>query len=154
MGWDERSDYLDGQIDTQLVTSSIHLGLTLRYAIEPWLQPQVRAAAGLSVLEMRLKCMENNERTEFDDKDLSPFASVGGGLFLRTPTRLFETQNGDFASLSLGVLVEGGYTLAQAASFSLQPKDDRTNAITLKSAELGKLDRSGPYLRISLVVRF
>jgi hypothetical protein len=152
--WDERSDYWEEQLETSLVTSSLHVGVSLRYVLEPWLQPQLRAAVGLSVLELELKSLENDLETKFLDRHLMPFASVGAGIFLRTPTRLLESKNGDFASLSMGVLVEGGYTLTGSAPFSLKPKDRPKQAISLKSADLGSVDRSGPYVRISLVVRF
>jgi hypothetical protein len=154
VGWDETSDYLDTDVETKLTTGSLHVGANIRYTLEPWLQPHLRLAVGVSFLEMKIESIEDSSAATFSDRRVLPFGSLGGGLFLRTPTRLFENKRGNFASLSLGVLVEGGYTLAGAASFSLKPKEHSKEDIEINSADLGKLNRSGGYVRISLVVRF
>lgn len=153
-GWDEKSDYLDTDVETQLTTGSLHLGANIRYTLEPWLQPQLRVAAGVSFLEMKIASIEDNSSVTFSDRAVLPFLSLGGGVLLRTPTRLFESKTGNFASLSMGVLVEGGYTLAGVGSFSLNPEAHSDEDIEIRSVDLGKLDRSGGYLRISVVVRF
>jgi len=153
-GWVEKSHEMDGALGTQLGMSRVHIGANLRYVIEPWLQPHLRVAAGGSFLDIEIRSTENNLDTTFRDWHFAPFASIGAGFLLRTPTRLFESRSGDFASLSMGVLLEGGYLLSGAPSFSLKPKDRPDNLIALTSADLGKLDCSAGYFRISLVVRF
>jgi hypothetical protein len=153
-GWEEKSHYMDAVFQTRLSTGTFHLGANLRYAVQPWLQPHIRVAGGVSLLDVEIKSTENDVETSFKDHDVSPFASIGAGFMLRTPTRLFETNSGDFASLSMGVVLEGGYTFGAPASFTLEPKEKSNERILLKSADLGKLDRSAGYLRISLVVRF
>jgi hypothetical protein len=49
-------------------------------------------------------------------------------------------------------LVEGGYLLTPAASFKLKPKRD--SDIDQQAIDLGKIARSGAYLRILAVARF
>ena len=79
---------------------------------------------------------------------------MGAGFLLRTPTRLFENAQGALASLSVGLLVEGGYTLVGPAKLALVPTDTPLQAIDLQEPALGELNRSGPYVRASVVLRF
>jgi hypothetical protein len=58
------------------------------------------------------------------------------------------------ASLSVGLLLEGGYTLVGPASLALDPTDTPSQAIDLQEPTLGELNRAGPYIRTSLVIRF
>jgi len=139
-----------GDLDTSLNVTRFHLAADLRYALWPVLQPYLRLAAHGSLVKMELNFPDDES---FTDKDFSGGGSLGVGFTVRTPTRLFENRQGKFASLSVGVLFEGGYMLASPVSFDLGGKgsDDR---IEVTSASLGELDLSGPYFRTSLVVRF
>ena len=98
--------------------------------------------------------MELDATTQhFEDDGIAPFGSAGLGLTLRTPTRTFEDRRGNLASLSFGLMIEGGYTLSAPLDFKLDGPGPRKSDITLSEADLGELDRSGPYVRVSLVGR-
>jgi hypothetical protein len=153
LGWgyeseDEHSVF--GSVGTELTSHTFYAGASLRYVLLPWLQPQARLAAGVSVLDV-----EATATGEAADRDRawSPFASLGAGVLLRTPTRTFENREGRFASLSLGLLIEGGYALRSGASFELDGASNK-NAIPITPASLGELSLSGPYVRTSIVTRF
>ncbi|MDB4976071.1 MAG: hypothetical protein JWN48_4412, partial [Myxococcaceae bacterium] len=53
--------------------------------------------------------------------------------------------------LSVGLLVEGGYTLAKDAKLELKPT--HPGEVARATFSLGSLDRSAPYLRIMGVIR-
>jgi hypothetical protein len=88
------------------------------------------------------------------DSAVSPFGSLGLGVLLRTPTRMFENRRGAYASLSLGLMFEGGYTLAAPVDMKLAADGAGERDVALVESELGELERSGPYARISAVARF
>jgi hypothetical protein len=67
---------------------------------------------------------------------------------------LFESRRGTFAALSFGVMVEGGYALVAPLSVTLDGDGPAETDIALAEAELGELERSGPFMRVSLVARF
>jgi hypothetical protein len=102
-----------------------------------------------------MQLQTNAPEQTFEDSGFAPFGSLGLGFTLRTPTRMFETHRGQLASLSLGLMVEAGYTLSAPLALSLHDDDAEDDGdIALTDAELGELQRSGPYLRFSLVTRF
>ena len=115
-------------------------------------QPHLRLAGGAAYSAMQLRTSSPEQR--FEDSGFAPFGSLGLGFTVRTPTRMFETRGGDLASLSLGLMVEAGYTLTAPLALSLQDDEADAGEIALTDAELGELQRSGPYLRFSLVTRF
>ena len=126
------------------------------------LQPHARLAAGAAFLNAEL---EENGVTyrdgstgildgELFDSLVSPFASLGLGFTLRTPTRLFEDEKGHLAALSAGFMLEGGYTLAAPVEVALDGPGPGDQGIALREPGLGELKRSGPYVRGSLVMRF
>ncbi len=154
LGWgvesEEQPGLYGGSLHTTLVTHTFQAGASLRWVLLPWLQPQLRLAGGASQLHMELT--SGTELTNKADA-VSPLGSLGAGVLLRTPTRLFENNRGELASLSFGVLIEAGYALRGAVNFKLtQPQGPRDIAVS--GAKLGELSLSGPYIRTSVVVRF
>jgi hypothetical protein len=151
-----------GGLRTELDTHLAHVGAQLRWVPLDVLQPHVRLAGGAAFLDANLQ--ENGVRYEdgssglFDgelfDSLVSPFASLGLGATLRTPTRLFEDSQGHLASLSAGFMLEAGYTLAAPVEIALDGPGPNDQGIALREPGLGQLKRSGPYVRGSLVMRF
>ncbi len=158
----ESSEELLGSIESTLRTNVVYAGAYLRYVVESWLQPYARVAAGAAVVGVEFYVRDPGSEADdehFEDQGLSPVGSLALGLMVRTPSRAFENSKGEFASLSLGLMVEGGYAATSAMSFALKPadddsRDDNGNEVESRSAELGELSRSGGYVRTSLVVRF
>jgi hypothetical protein len=151
-----------GGISSELSTHAAHLGAQLRWMPLAVLQPHARLAAGAAFLDARLLVpggpYEDGSSGLFDgelfDSLVSPFASLGLGATLRTPTRLFEDERGNLASLSAGIMLEAGYTLAGPVDVALDGPGPDDQAIALREPGLGELKRSGPYLRGSFVIRF
>ena len=158
LGWGSEHDdnrVLD-LVDTSLSTHVAYAGLTTRWIPVAWLQPHVRVAAGVAFVgvELRRDELRLRERSggPFDDLS-SPYASLGLGFTLRTATRSFEEPDGTLASLSVGVMFEGGYSLAGPLDVTLDGPDPTPADLAITEAGLGELERSGPYLRVSLVGR-
>lgn len=161
-GAESERDSVLGGLETRLDTHVAHAGAQLRWVLLDVVQPHARLAAGAAFLDADLR--ENGVRYEdgssglFDgelfDSLVSPFASLGLGATLRTPTRLFEDGQGRLASLSAGIMLEAGYTLAAPVNVALDGPGPGDQGIALREPGLGQLKRSGPYLRGSLVMRF
>jgi len=115
-----------------------------------WLAPHLRA--GVGVLSSRLQLRDESADLRLEDREHGALGVLGGGLTLRTPSRLFESRGGHLSSLSFGVLVEGGYIIAAAASYQGKPK--RESDIPQETLSLGSLDQAGGYVRLLGVVRF
>jgi hypothetical protein len=145
----EDSGLFGGALDTELSTKTVNAGAQLRWVPVSWLQPHMRLAGGLAIVNMSV-----DARQSFKDDGLSPFGSLGAGFTLRTPTRLFEDKSGKLAALSVGLMLEGGYTLARPLDFDFSGPTRSSQAIRISDAKAGRLDRSGPYARASIVVRF
>jgi hypothetical protein len=131
--------------------STLQGDLLARVQMAEWLWPQLRASAGAVWTHVSLN--DAGLGGTIADRDVAFAATLGGGIMLRTPTRLFETYRGRLASLSLGVLTEAGYAMAPAASVQGTPSGGSAD-VARSSVQLGSLSRSGPYLRIMGVVRF
>jgi hypothetical protein len=154
LGWGTESEEETGisnAVETSLESHAFHGGVQVRWVPFDFLQPHVRLAGGVSVVHAELAT--HSPAQTFEDDGILPFGSAGLGVMLRTPTRLFEDRKGQLASLSFGLLVEGGYTLSAPLSLKLDGRGPRDRDIALAEADLGELDRSGPYLRFSLVGR-
>ncbi|MFI5307339.1 MAG: hypothetical protein ACHQ53_08305 [Polyangiales bacterium] len=141
-----------GTLGSELTTHAFFGGAQLRYVPLPWLQPHARLAAGAQYLKMQLT--SSSPTVAFKDSGWTPFASLGLGVTVRSPTRLFEDGQGHLASLSVGLMLEGGYTLAQPLDLSLSGPGPGARGVPIVEPKLGRLDRSGPYARASIVVRF
>lgn len=133
-----------------LKTNAVQADVIARYTLTTFLFPQLRAGFGAQL--SRIDLSDESGGFEAHDKSASAAGSVGAGLVIQTPRRAFETRRGWLASLSLGLLVEGGYAFAAPATFYAQVKSEsELDAGTIK---LGQLKLSGSYLRIGGVIRF
>jgi hypothetical protein len=146
------SSLLGSALRSELTTHAFYAGTQLRYVPLTWLQLHARLAAGAAFVGMGLDT--TTPAQHFHDHGVSPFASLGLGCTLRTPTRLFEDGRGKLASLSLGLMLEGGYTVAAPLDFTADGPGPGQHDIALTDSKLGRLERSGPYARASIVVRF
>ncbi len=139
---------------------AIQADLTARYTATSWLFPHLRIAGGAVGTTMSIddqadyRIGGDDQRVTYEDKDWAPVGTLGAGFTLRTRARAFETDAGRVSSLSLGVLIEGGYTLASAAQIKLRPTSSPASGLDVKTSQAGSLDRSAPYLRVAGVVRF
>lgn len=139
-----------GALDSELTAVVLYGTGVARYALVDWLQPHARLSVGGQLVRTQLSFGNN---TYHNDADL-PFGSVSAGFTLRTPSRLFETRRGDMAALSFGLMIEGGMTFAPAVEMAIDGPGPDDRAIALIESDLEDLDRSGPFMRVSLVARF
>jgi hypothetical protein len=139
-----------GSLDTELSAVVLYGTAVVRYVPVDWLQPHARLSLGGQFVRSRLAFGDN---TYQNDGDL-PFGSLGAGFTLRTPTRLFESRRGEMASLSFGIMVEGGYALVSALEMKVDGRGPDDRDIALIESDIEDLDRSGPFMRMSLVARF
>jgi hypothetical protein len=135
--------------EVSIATDAVQADLIARYTLARFLFPQIRAGVGAQLSRVRL---EDGAVFHARDRSAGVGGSIGGGLLLQTPRRLFETRRGRLGSLVIGLLVEGGYVFAGAANYRLKVKSD--SDLNSTRIALGKLELGGPYLRIAGVVRF
>jgi hypothetical protein len=157
IGWGTESEEGDAlQVaSTTLTTHVAYLGATVRWVPIDWLQPHLRLAGGAAIIDAQLVARDtfhDGAGGVFEDM-ISPYGSAGLGFTLRTATRTFEDRRGRLASLSFGLMFEGGYTLATPVDVKLEGPKPSTRNIPVAEPELGELERSGPYIRVSLVGR-
>jgi hypothetical protein len=137
-------------LDTELSAVVLYGTAVVRYVPMDWLQPHARLSLGGQFVRSRLSFGDAYYQ---NDGDL-PFGSLGAGFTLRTPTRLFESRRGEMASLSFGIMVEGGYALVSALEMKVDGHGPDDRDIALIESDIEDLDRSGPFMRMSLVARF
>jgi hypothetical protein len=141
----------DGVLVTTFESQTFSAGASVRYALFSWLDPQLRASAGVTRVAFELDTL--GDSGTFDDHAASAFGALGAGVMLHTPAAMLENRRGEFASFSFGVLIEGGYALR--SSVDVNPTQATSDhAIPITQAALGELALSGPYVRSSVLVRF
>lgn len=148
-GLDLRTERIGDPDALAVYHRTVQAELQPRIQVTRWLYPHVRLAVGVVSTRLRL---EDASGLDFTDRDAHVAGTLGAGFTLRTPARTFETYAGRLSSLSLGLTLEGGYTLAPEASLRAEPSADAEIARTTFS--LGTLKRSGAYLRAMIALRF
>lgn len=140
----------EGTSELSVTQHALQLDLVIRNRLLSFLSPHARAAIGWVATRawFDLDILQDTATAV----DHSYLLSLGGGLTLHTPERLFETRRGNLASLSFGLLAEGGYHLSPDAS--LRQKTGAHNGIKRAALDFGELERKGPYLRFWFVTRF
>jgi hypothetical protein len=161
LGWGALSEndvgLFNGAVESaEIESQSFYADVALRYEVWSFFEPHARLAGGLSFVDLSMK---TDDGVRFEDDGgapfhsvLSPFASVGAGFTLKTMDRMLETRSGRLSTAALGLAVEGGYTLASPVDFALLERD-AGGRIDLEASDLGDVERSGPYVRVALVVR-
>jgi len=153
VGGAERQPQKDIDLTWSMNSFNAYIAANLRLQVFPWMLPHIKLGCGalFGTLELELKD-QKPVQTESEDT-ISPLGTIGAGVTFQTPKRMFESSDGTFASLSLGLLIEAGYTIASSMSLTLKTDRDK-DPIENRTAELGELDLSGPYIRTSVLVRF
>jgi hypothetical protein len=146
----ESKNLFAGALDTELNATVLYATGQARYALTDWLQPHARLSLGAQLIETEMSL----NGTSYENDGEVPYGSLGAGITLRTPDRTFESRHNALASLSFGLMIEGGYTLAAPVEMSIDGPGPEDREIALIEPALADLDRSGPYLRFSLVTRF
>jgi hypothetical protein len=149
-GLNFRSELHDGADNFSIAHNSLQAELNARFVAARWLAPHLRIAAGF--VATRFSANDPQNGLDYEDVDRGFAGSLGAGFTLRTPARLFETYGGRLSSLAFGVLFEGGYTMANAAS--LRAKPTSRSEIERATFSVGELERGGPYFRVLAVIRF
>lgn len=134
----------------ELTENLLTADLTARMRAASWLWPHLRAGAGVALTRVDVRDREGG--ISLDDRAPGAAGSFGAGVTLRTPTRALETHGGKLASLSIGVMFEGGYTLAQDAELTPQPKHG--GDVRRASPTSFQSERSAAFLRVLGVARF
>jgi hypothetical protein len=156
LGWSTHTatanNLFGGAIErTELREHNGYAGLSLRYGILSFLEAHARFAAGMSFL--RASVQPGGGVPKLGDNGLSPFGSLGAGFNVHSPAGALETRSGSLRSVIAGLTFEGGYQLGGAVDLTPAPDGD-VGRVATQYASLGSLERSGPYFRTSLVVRF
>jgi hypothetical protein len=133
-----------------VITHAVQADVIARYTLTRWLFPHVRAGIGAQL--SRAELHDDSGDLNAHDRTSGVTGSLGAGLTLQTPPRLFETYRGRLSSLSVGLLLEGGYAFAASAKYQLEVDSD--SDLESPAVTFGNLDLGGPYLRIAGVVRF
>jgi hypothetical protein len=149
VGASYRHGSASGEQGLELAQHTVQAEIMPRVVVLPWLVPHARIAGGVvtSVVEL-----DSGYSRAIEDRDTSYTFTLGGGLTLRTPARLFESSRGRMASLGFGVAVDAGYTFASAAQFG--EKREQVHGVTRAPLSLGTLERKAPYVRLLFLVRF
>lgn len=144
-----RSDYADGET-IEVTSNALQAEAAIRYELSPWLSPQLRLAGG--VVLSRLEQTATASALSTDTHDRSGVLTAGAGLLACTAPGVLATRFGRLTSLSVGVLVEGGYVWAGPATFMADSSE--AGDVTRRGVSLGSLALGGGYLRVMAVVRF
>ena len=149
LGWRSQKNQLDGGYGGSISRSEfgaddLLAAASLHYRPLSWFGAHGRLQLGASYTRLRLT--EDATGTSFEDTAWVPFGGMGAGLD-------FEANLG--RRLSLGFITEGGYIGALAAEYELAADDSSSGTpIVVREATLGKLSRSGAYLRFAGQIRF
>jgi hypothetical protein len=150
LGVSLRNESRSIDFDYDLKQNTVQAELMARVRATSWLDPHLRLAVGGVITQFSRKDVAAG--VTYEDRVGGVASTFGAGITLHTPARLFETRRGRLASLSLGVLGEGGYTLSSDAKLAAKPTRD--GEVTRATFSFGNLDRNAAYLRIAGVLRF
>jgi hypothetical protein len=124
-----------------------YLGVSGRYELWGFFAPHVRLSGGLSRTIVTVQTSGGDPN--FEDASWLPHVALGGGATVTTPDGFFRRGS----SFAVGLTIEGGYRLGSPMEVALSVPDAE-DRIPIEQASLGDLSRSGPYVRVSGVVRF
>jgi hypothetical protein len=138
-------------LEEQLETNVISLGLSARYNLLRWLGPYARLAGGVGWDKVTV----GSGASSLHDRQVFGQGSAGAGISLRSPgLRFWQSPSAP----TVGVMgqVEGGYALASGSDFSLKssPGGSTASPIPTIPVAIGHVARSAPYLRIALGIAF
>jgi hypothetical protein len=137
---------------TSLTAENVYAGVSVRWDLLSFLDLAARLSGGATFAQVELQANGTSNGPLVDD-GAAPFGALGGGFTVHTAPGTFETKGGSLRSLVGGLSVEGGYLLAGSIQLTPTPKSN-TGRVETGYTSLGSLERSGPYLQISLSARF
>jgi hypothetical protein len=137
---------------TSLTAENVYAGVSVRWDLLSFLDLAARLSGGATFAQVELQANGTSDGPLVDD-GAAPFGALGGGFTVHTAPGTFETKGGSLRSLVGGLSVEGGYLLAGSIQLTPTPKSN-TGRVETGYTSLGSLERSGPYLQISLSARF
>ena len=147
------SDLFGGAIQrTSLSAENVYAGAGVRWDLVSILDLAGRLSGGATFAQFEMQPSGANAPLLQDD-GAAPFFTMGAGFTVHTPPGTFETKGGSLRSFVAGLSVESGYVFAGSIRLTPTPKDG-TGRVDTGYMSLGNLDRSGPYLQISLNARF
>jgi hypothetical protein len=118
--------------------------LRARYRALAWLEGFARVQGGVQRSEITIQ----DTGEGYVARDTAPELGLGAGATVGTADRVRRRGKAD-----LGVALEGGYLLAPTFEVQLEPESPSPR-IAVRTASLGGLSRSGPYVKLSGYVRF
>jgi hypothetical protein len=154
LGWTltSTSDFQESTQNVErLRTHLLSLGVSARYHIFRWLAPYARLAGGLGWDKLTV----DSPNASMHDEQTFGHASLGGGVFLRSPGLCLRSSPPSFCVAFMGQ-IEGGYMLASSSSFALKssPPGGVSSPVPTESVPIGDVGRNAPYLRASLGFAF
>lgn len=145
VGWSTESQSessLGGALDADMTAQNLHGGLKVRHELFPFLSPHVHMAAGATRLKTEFSSTGAGVTRNFESHEWLAFGFVGAGVTASIPAPLVVRP---------GLSLEGGYLFSQSMPLRLEPT---WQGLATSGATLGTLERSGPYLRIGLFLRY
>ncbi len=136
-----------GSLSGSLSASTIQLGPSLRWSMLPWLAPYARLGLLASSTRMDLESNSNMDAansTSWSHQKWTPGGFMGLGAMATLAPR---------NPVNVGLLLEGGLWLQRSVDIRLE-RDLPSDAIATSGARIGKLENTGPYLRVAGVLRF
>ncbi len=138
-------------LQEDLKSNSIFLGVSVRHYLHYWLAPYARVAGGIGWDSLTV----GSGSGDLHDRRAFGEASVGGGLFFRSP-RLRLGASASAPDVGLMAHVEGGYIVGTSSDFVLTsaPANAASTPIPTSPVAIGKVGHDAPYLRISFGLAF
>ncbi len=152
VGW--RLDGVAGRFaqrfNSALWTNTFTGGVHVRLAVAPFFLPFVRVAGGGAITETRLTADDSSGALV--GNAWSAVGIAGLGVMLRTPNGF--AREGVGSRVGFAFSVEGGAQLFSTTTLVVTPeapRDDRVarEQIPLRSATLGDVQQSAPYMRMA-----
>jgi hypothetical protein len=147
----------DGELDLAFGDPSwterrVFAGIVPRYEPLDWLGLHVRLHGGASFSTAEFVA----QGREVEENTLDPFVAAGAGFSLQPPRLRTSKTRLRFNSVAFGIQFEGGYSFAPALALAFP---DRTangvdQRLPQSGADLGSIDRAGPYFSVSGFARF
>jgi hypothetical protein len=149
IGWTteaQGADVLFSGFETEYSAQNMHGGLKLMHRVTSFIAPHLRIAGGASSVATRFTADSASLTREFESQSWVAFGMLGAGVSVSVPTR---------AVVQPAFAIEGGYLLSGSAALKLEPPSDAaSSSLRTVGTTLGRFERSGPYLRIGLSIRY
>lgn len=129
-----------GAFNSSLDTWDLLAGAQVRYRLLPWLSPHLRVLGGAKRSTFRLSSDDTDTRN-WRQRDWTAMVRAGAGFGIYLPRDRHRYRRGPWSTLSFGLELEFGVSLAPAMQLELSTTD------------LGSIKRRAAYGALSFVVR-